>query len=523
MFDFLEGNPSCVIERREFYSAVFAQLRRNLRSIVVRIGEAEFGEMGASIDRIRIVLSEWLTAPVAFDGALLEILQSFGDADAVETRWGPDVCSAYKLACAAATDVLSLENPLRSDLSKILRHLSAQGSRWRIHCHKRARIHFESLREPSWPHDCFIHSIRDYRETAPFDFLLKIGPLRSRGWSAAPDAILSAPRYTNLIQFVWFGCADEEGFGYDPVGPSRTSNSSNFSVHGAVHGTQWSRRDVRIGEREAQINADEIFDELKLFAEVPRSRGFRRATLVDIDEEHGILYPPHSQVASFDPAVPTESPFGFRVPGETLLEGMFIVRPMLADTDLGGLHATDGYYSRTWKEHLRKELLLDAQDLVRRLKSEGLNLLHILPRVRGWCRPPSTVIHAPQQKRHFEILIRVLGINNGNQPPTHLPHREWWQSAWTEIAHSRAEAIQTGLQENDIVNEELFSLLRKLLPELRSKAEDHSGFELPIPVGCGLNGAVRFHFVRSIEEGFLVPENILCTICDLETIEQWRD
>jgi len=44
-----------------------------------------------------------------------------------------------------------------------------------------------------------------------------VGPLRSKGWGSAPDAILSAPRFARLIQIVWSGCGDEEDFGYDPV------------------------------------------------------------------------------------------------------------------------------------------------------------------------------------------------------------------------------------------------------------------------------------------------------------------
>lgn len=525
VFDFLERHRGCMIERREVYSAVFGGLRRSLRSIAVRIGEADEGETGAIADRLRLILSEWLTTPILFDGALLEALVSLGDAEAVETRWGCDVRAAYEAACAAALTIQSIENPMRAHLSETLRELTAAGRSWRIYCHKRARTHFESLsKDASLFQDCFLHSIKDYRDAVPFDVLVKVGPLRSRGWSAAPDAIISAPRFTTMIQVVWSGCADEDGFGYDPVAPSVSSTSPRASVHASGETMQWTRRAVQVGDRaEGQTDENDSLDELRLFSEVPRGQAFRRATLVEIDEGHGILYPPQLQVASFDTTALTESPLGFRLPGETLLEGMFVVRPILADSDLGGLHATDGYYSRIWKEHLRNELARNAQELVHRLRTDGLNLLHILPRVKDWCRPPSTVIHAPQQRKHFEILIKALGIDNETQAPAHPHRREWWHSAWTEIAHSRGEAIQTGLQEHEIVNEELFAVLAALLPEIRRAAAGQSGFQIQIPAGKSLRGVVRFHFVRSIEEGFIVPENILGTICDLDTIEQWRD
>jgi len=51
----------------------------------------------------------------------------------------------------------------------------------------------------------------------PFEVLIKMGPLRSKGWGSAPDAIVSAPRFGTLVQIVWAGCADEDDFGYDPV------------------------------------------------------------------------------------------------------------------------------------------------------------------------------------------------------------------------------------------------------------------------------------------------------------------
>ena len=36
----------------------------------------------------------------------------------------------------------------------------------------------------------FLHSVRDYNNTPPFGALLKVGPLRSAGWGAVPDAVI---------------------------------------------------------------------------------------------------------------------------------------------------------------------------------------------------------------------------------------------------------------------------------------------------------------------------------------------
>ncbi len=506
------------------YSTIFGSLRRSLRSIAVRLSEADEEPMLEIAHKLRVYLCEWLTAPIRFDETMLDAVSVLGDAATVETKWGHDVRLAYDIAREAAVAIQNTTNPIRERLYEIIRHLKTEESSWRIYCHRRARAHFESIFQGELlPADCFLHSVRDYRETVPFDVLIKVGPLRSRGWGSAPDALLSSPRFRLLIQIVWSGCADEEDFGYDPIAQPAPGTTPDYSHRGVGGPTSWTRQVTRIGSDESeQRDVFNEIDELKFFYEASRPGALRRAILVEIDEDHGILYPPHSQVASFDPMANAESPLDRRQPGETLSEGMLLLRPILADPDLGGLHAKGGYYSRIWKERLSSELKRNATDLVRRLREAGIDLQWVHGSVRHWCRPPSTVIHAPQLRKHFEILIKVLGIDHEIQTPAHMRHLEWWQYAWAEIARSRGEAIQAGLQEHEILNEELFAVLGELLPEIRRKAEAQHAFEIEIPRGRSLQGTVLFYFVQSIEESFLAPDNVLGTVCDLETIEQWR-
>jgi hypothetical protein len=73
------------------------------------------------------------------------------------------------------------------------------------------------------------------------------------------------------------------------------------------------------------------------------------------------------------------------------------------------------------------------------------------------------------------------------------------------------------------VNEELLASLRAALPEIRSAAASHSGFEIRVPDGQSLSGTVALYLVKDIEDSFMVSENLLDTVCDLETIEEWRD
>jgi hypothetical protein len=530
VFSFLEQHRTCSIERHEIHSAVFSALRRNIRLIVARLAEeGDGGDSQETADRLRILLSEWLTVPISFDGAILESVAALGEADAVERRWGHEIRAAYDQACAAARAIRHLENPARTVVRDTVRQLGVLGRAWKIYCYRGARAHFESIfeNEPIAP-DVFLHSVKDYRDVEPFDTLIKVGPLRSKGWGSAPDALISAPRFATLVQIVWSGCGDEDDFGYDPVEVPGGNAGASSSAHAAARrGTdprvRWTRNLTHVGDSVADSAAmTPDNDELKFFYELGRASEVRRATLVQIDEEDGILYPPHSQVPTFDPAPYAEEPIGYRTPGETLVEGMFLLKPLLGAADLGALRAGEGHYSRIWKERLREEFLRAPDTLLQRLRAAGIQLRNLRSCVRQWCRPPSTVIHAPQQRRHFEIVVRVLGIDHDPATGARTLRRPWWEYAWAEIGHTRGEAIQTGIQEHEIVDEQLFAILNEMLPEIRRHVEAEAIFLIEIAPGRALSGAVRFYKVRSIEAGFLAPDTTLKEICDLDTIEQWR-
>ena len=528
VFSFLERHQTCSIERREIHSDVFGALRRSIRSIVVRLSQDGDTDSQEAADRLRILLSEWLTVPVRFDGAMLESVSALGDPESIERRWGREIRTAFDFASVAARAIRHVENPARAQVRDAVQHLRASGQTWKIYCHRGARVYFESIFDDApLAADAFLHSVRDYREVEPFEVLIKVGPLRSKGWGSAPDVILSAPRFARLVQIVWSGCGDEEDFGYDPVAVQGNTAAAPPSTSGEARGgndhSGWTRDVIHVGDPAADPAAAGIdSDELRFFHELARASEVRRATLLQIDAEDGVLYPPHAQVPTFDPATSAEEPIGHRLPGETLAEGMFLVWPLIGATDLGALRAGEGSYSRIWKERLRDEARRAPDKLLIWLRAAGIELRNLRSCVRQWCRPPSTVIHAPQQRRHFENLVRVLGIDHDATANARIRRRPWWEYAWSEIGHARGEAIQTGIQEHEIVDEQLFAILNELLPEIRGRAGTEDIFQIEIPPGKSLTGAVRFYKVRSIEDGFLVPDTIIKVICDLATIEQWR-
>lgn len=532
IFEFLQSRQSISNERHELSLAEFGLLRRSLCSIVLNLRNGCDQEGREISERFRNHLSEWLTVPVTFDDTMLSALQSFGAPPDVEARFGRDIRVAFDSALQAAQVLQSIDNPVRARLQTMIRELRATGRNFKIYCHPRARPHFESLLFP--PGDApldltdFLHSVRDYREANTFDTLIKVGPLRSWGWGAAPDAIKTAPRFASLIQVVWAGSSDELGFGYDPVAPvvDVTTPSSTRASDASAFGNliSWTSHLTQFGNNEDSVaSQDPMEDEFQVFSRLNQLGQKRRATLVHVDDSHGILYPPLCRIISFDSNPSAREPIAHRLLGETLLEGMYVIRPLLGYVDHGGLRAEHGHYSRTWKSRLDEKLRTDAPGLIARLRAAGINLLHLRAAVEAWCGPPTTVIHAPQQMRHFEMLVQVLGLNgdaaNVQRRQRRIP---WWQTAWNEISHSRGEAIQAGVHEQEIVEDQLLVVLQGLLPQIREKAAANAGFHLHIPEGRDVKGGVIFFRVSAVEEGFLVPETELKIVSDLDTIEQWR-
>jgi hypothetical protein len=527
---FLEERRSFKFERHEIAIREFEILRRSLRQIVMKLGESDDHEAVGISDGIRSLLSEWLTTPIKFD-TLIErsIAEVFGNRAAVTSRWGSDIATFFEAAREAAANLGAIQSPLRNKLKETIQELSLQGLRFKIYCHRRARPHFDSLLgeidDFTVTDDLFLHSVRDYRDCETFDVLIKVGPLRSRGWGSAPDAIWTAPRFDVLKLIVWSGSNDEPGFGYDPSQSTETRSRSTSSPHaGASHLPEWSEEQLRTGDYDNLRGMDGAdWDELSVFAEKTHSGDNRAAKFVQVDEEHGIFYPPYSRVLSFNPLSRSREPISSRIPGETLVEGMFVIIPELEDVDLGDLQARHGDYSRVWKARLRDAIISNRDELLERLRSAGLDLMHLESAINHWSREPGTVIHAPQRIAHFGILIHVLGIEDDAGSTGSHSAIPWWKRAWIEIRESRGDAIQAGQLEQELIDEQLATVLGSLLPDIRREASVGHSFVLAVPAASGMSGTLRFFPVTAIEDGFSVPDGELRVVKNLAVIDQWRD
>ena len=536
VFDFLGEPVARTVDRYEIACGPFRVLRKNAYHLTIRLIESEEQDAAGIAFRLRSLLSEWLTVPVEFTEATFGVVNDLlGATELVETRWGAETRTFYENFLSSAKEISSIESPMRAHLRATIQQLLSEQTRFKIFCHRQARRHFDSLfpeQELARLSDVYLHSIVEYREAELFDALIKVGPLRARGWGQVPDALITAPRFYTLVQHVWSGCSDAPDFGYDPASLSLAAHSEEKDSHiplttaaATYRGPlKWVNRIIPIGGNVHVRDYDAKMDELRMFTDSPRRPpDSRPATLVLVDDNQAILYPIHSQVLSFDPAPFSDKPFDQRLPGETLREGMFVIRPSLADIDLGGVHAEHGYYSKKWKERLYQEWESDSPGLVARLQTAGLRLAHLPAAIRHWCKPPSTVVHAPQQINHFRILLSVLGIENEFAQEKARTRTSLWQLAWSEIRRSRGEAIQAGVIEHEIVEDEILRILGEATSPLRERATNGSGFRFTLPDSSGLKGELLFLKVCGVEDGFSAPDAELKIVRDLETVEQWRD
>lgn len=526
VFEFFEQHHTWSLDKYEIHSVPFSALRRAFRTIILTLSEYEDTE--DAIQEIRYHIAKALTVPVRFDEPTLRWVESaLGPPEGVLQRWGRDTAEAYKIARSTAGELAAVENPLRIKVRELLVGLENEGTDYRIYCHRTAEEDFCSIPDDSAHGNRmasrFLHSVRAYDDTEPFDTLLKVGPLRAKGWGAAPDVLFTAPRFSRLIHLVWSGCSDEDDFGYDPArlsSPVQSASESSSRSQPYDHRVSgWHQNVIRVGGLRDPRDTD--IDDLRFFRELSQAQTLRKAVLVHIDEKRGILLPPEARVPSFDPSAKAEDAIAYRIPSETLGEGMFLIWPEVEGPDLGGARIAQGRYSVAWKARLREAFANDPDGLLRRLSAAGVNLQYLRCRVRHWCRPPSNVIPAPQQREHFRILIQTIGMNEDNSV-RNRGARDWWEYAWIEIARTRGEAIQSGFQEQEIIDEELFTILRERLPEIRQSMKGDSGFALQLPANRSIEGGVQFYTILGIEHGFLVPDVALRVLSDLDDLERWR-
>jgi hypothetical protein len=98
----------------------------------------------------------------------------------------------------------------------------------------------------------------------------------------------------------------------------------------------------------------------------------------------------------------------------------------------------------------------------------------------------------------------------------------WSSIAWDEVRRSRGLAIQFGMQEQEIIGEEVEDFVLSMLTELELQLNSGEPFREAIPSGNSLDGSISFFPILSVETNFLVPDTLLGSLLGMSEVEEWR-
>lgn len=532
IYEFFQRAPELDLVRIDVASPAFAVFRRNVRRLIeiVREDQASIG----NAESIQYSLLQWLSVPMPLSEFDLSPIVALGTPSTVAFTWGEDARRCLVEAELALDELRTAENPLRIAVQDALLDAAASCDSIRIYCHRTARAHFESLEHWKDILDLatvdFLGSPRDYRASVPFDSLLKVGPFRTRGFSSMPGAVINAPRFHRLIQVAWLGTPDQPGFGVDPIIERWTSREGETSAGEAQdHESQsiaaFTRHASVVGDTRMRGETDfTVVDDFSAESgsRSTRSGTNRKAILFHLADGLGCLQAPHADIICLHRQ-------GANVAASRLEPSnvddriTHLVDPALQQVDLGTVPSSHGRFAPLWKARLREEYLRNPVELVKKLRLGGIALVNLESRVREWLQLSGNVIHSPQQRRHFEILIEVLGIEGDPLSYPRGRRLTWSATAWAEIANSRGVAIQHGSERHEIIAEELEILLNNECMTFAVQVKPGVSFTWEIPAGRSLTGRIRLHAIHEIEDGYRCPDQILKTIEPIEKLLPWRE
>ena len=305
IFRLRELREGCELIAYEIACQSFSALRRNLR-VLIDAMQAEDPESPV-LHGVKHLLLTWLTAPVPFGDFDPAPIARMGTPDSIGRQWGTSAREAFVRVERGLHEIRIQQSPLRVALNLgLIRELEGLRSVL-IYCHRSEEPYFKSLE--GWKEDSigaarFIHSWREYRDIEPFDVLIHVGPLRSHGYSALPGAVLNAPRQAVVLQYVWNGLRDQDGFGLDPVllrlGQYAEQSAlrvatTQLNKFGTAGG--WTRRTVVIGSDSTRVEESlDDLDEIDLYRRAARQAQSRNAVVVQISSIEGVPYAPQTQV-----------------------------------------------------------------------------------------------------------------------------------------------------------------------------------------------------------------------------------
>jgi hypothetical protein len=515
---FLADNPP-VQELHVCDSQLFSAIRSHMRALFVAIyspeGDARQNEPALAL---RMEMMKWLTSPLIPN---TDLLLSFGLVNELHTRhrWGEYAVREVM----ALKDLISRYREEGSVLNKefvqVFCNLTVEfgQDRLKIWCHRNERDLYRALLDglTVLEDHAFICSLAEYRSCPPADALIRFGPLRTHGMAKTPEALITSPAYRRLVRFVWKGLTDEEQFAADPLVPEHNWLTTMRSVRHSVTDS------ARVG---ASPLVEEPADDIVFFAGTKvADRGMHRCVLVELPGDWGVLLRPGTSQLIFAPLRNDCDAIAYRHIIDVEEGDYLLIHD--ADADFGeiSVDAAKAPLAALWKKALADLYKRQSGLCVQKMKDAGISLRHLHRAAESWMSLNGSVIHAPQRRDHFQALLTCVidpelipaRSHNGQAVPG-------WRLAWAEVAASRSTAVEHGVMESAIVNEQLIVELRNELGHLRDMVSPDGGYHHLLTPESGLAGSVRFDPVISIASGFAAPQEEFGKPMKLFVAEQYR-
>lgn len=489
---------------------MFSHIRSYIRSLYESLSSADFDRA----DEIKIYLLKLLSSPSNIDSNFL-IECGLSDAQGVSQLYGKDIATTIQALRINLDEVDKIENPIKAELARFFKEnpIRCTLSAVKIWCHKNENeLYRDVLEQAGLDYEkSFINSEAQYKESDIFDVLIKVGPLRSFGWSKTPKLLVLSPKYESLYQIMWDGSRNENGF--FEFGGLSVNQKSLFDVKNEVNVT------IPILPRAAFIGAGEE-DDFEFFLRIkPAINYSNRVVLVQINDEDGVFLLPRKKLHSFKRSPLSKVRFTEKSADE-IEDGEFIIIHN-ADADFGTAEINIDNYplAKIWKSSL-KQAYVRRESLIARMINSGIEMQDYDRAIKAWIDPTGTVIHAPLKESYFKLLIsKVLmppEFDTSSQKGVSI------KKAWSEIQHSRVKASLNGRIENEIVDEQVISELKKNGMLINDLSSGGNYFSFGMPPESGLTGSVSFYPVVSVSDNFTAPDEMLGAISKLSTLEKYR-
>lgn len=474
-----------------------------------------------------------LTEPVEFRVYSKEVLKLLSTLYAPQ-HYSERFYQDFKQLTANLEAIADKDNPLHDVIAQDIEESAAGDSKMRIWCYAQSKRLYQEIARQSLNYelddDWFVHSVSMYSGQRPFDELLLVGPMRSRGWNRLPDAVVSAPRFQTIKQIVWDGMIDDPELGYDPVlgiqrqRQSQTQKSAVSSTKapgestGSPFAGAFTSSVQRLGHKSSTENRFEVEDELVWTRRSEDEERLTRAVAISLSDGSHVFWAPRTGLLSYNPN-DQDYPVAARSSMVDLAAGMYAIVEVEALRDRetpDDIYASR--YTDVWRAKLKERIDGGPKDLLRKLRMRGLNLKTLSTRIHLWADED-----APRKYEHFAILVNELGLTSFDPEKNYpRPGFQFALKAFRVISAGWGRAISHGREVADRIEGKRIEALNVVSAQLHDLARDADTFVYELAIGHEADGILEFDRITAIEHGFIVPNECMQYKIDRLEVDKWR-